>query len=212
MEDAYKENLSIEKPRLSDCPPYAIFSQKYCNEINELDHTKKYDYCFIGSINSAYQERLWVIDFVKAHFNKNSFYINTDINDTNKDDYVTLGEFDHSKKGLGFKPKSHSNNQSRKAQFRVVSENVTYFQTMCQSKYILCPAGDAPWSFRFYETIICKSVPLVINWHHTYRTKEEAAIKYKYILRNEILNDDTYKEYVDTNTEILKTFHMLKPS
>lgn len=47
---------------------------------------------------------------------------------------------------------------------------------MCQSKFVLCPADDAPWSFRFYEVLMCKSILIVESWHHTYRTKEEANI------------------------------------
>ena len=38
-----------------------------------------------------------------------------------------------------------------------VDNNKFYFETMTQSKFVLCPAGDAPWSFRFYETIMCHS-------------------------------------------------------
>ena len=41
--------------------------------------------------------------------------------------------------------------------------------------------GDTYWSFRFYETLMCKTIPMVTSWHHTYRTKEEAKINYKYI-------------------------------
>jgi len=52
-------------------------------------------------------------------------------------------------------------NQSKQVQYRVVKENMYYFEKMCQSKFILCPAGDEPWSFRFYETLMCKSIPIV---------------------------------------------------
>jgi hypothetical protein len=34
------------------------------------------------------------------------------------------------------------NNQSKEAQFRNPEDNVFYFETMCQSKYTLCPGGD----------------------------------------------------------------------
>ena len=56
-----------------------------------------------------------------------------------------------------------------------LEDNLYYFETMCKSKYCLCPAGDAPWSFRFYEVLMCKSIPIVASWHHTYRTKEESG-------------------------------------
>ena len=85
---------------------------------------------------------------------------------------------------------------------------------MCKSKYILCPAGDTSWSFRFYETLMCKSLPIVISWHHTYRTKEESNIKYKYLLLENVeeqrkLCDSEYNNLVSENTKIFQKFHML---
>ena len=87
---------------------------------------------------------------------------------------------------------------------------------MCKSKYVLCPAGDTEWSFRFYETLMCKSLPIVISWHHTYRTKEEANIKYKYLLvetfeqeETKKLSDEDYNILVSENAKIFQTFHML---
>ncbi len=49
MEEAYEENM-LDIKNASKCPLVAIFSKKYYNEINNLSHNKKYDYCFIGNI------------------------------------------------------------------------------------------------------------------------------------------------------------------
>ena len=81
---------------------------------------------------------------------------------------------------------------------------------MCQSKFVLCPEGDAPWSFRFYEVLMCKSILIVESWHHTYRTKEEANINYKYILYQCIENDINSDDYVNENTKIFENYHLLK--
>jgi hypothetical protein len=112
---------------------------------------------------------------------------------------------------LGFAPKEQPSNQSRDVQYRVVKDNIFYFETMCQSKYVLCPAGDSPWSFRFYETLMCKSIPIVESWHHTYRTKEESEFKYKYVLFNEIDIDstNTNNDLVDENTKLFETHHLI---
>ena len=56
---------------------------------------------------------------------------------------------------------------------------------------------------------MCKSIPIVENWHHTYRTKEESLIPYKYILFQNIENSIIYEDYVKENTNIFETFHML---
>ena len=208
MEEALIEK-QIQNTQPTDCPPFALFSNKYYNDINELNHEKKYDFCFIGSINSCYERRKWVIDFAKNNFTTNSIFINTD----NKPEWELLGSFDYSKINLGFCPKIQPDNQSKKVQYRIVKENVDYFEKMSQSKFVLCPAGDSSWSFRFYEVLMCKSIPIVESWHHTYRTKEEATLNYKYILYKNIennQNDINYDEYVSENTKIFENYHLLK--
>lgn len=208
MEEALIES-NIYNVQPTCCPNVALFSKKYYNDINELNHDKIYDFCFIGSINSNYQARIWVIEFAKKYFTSNSIFINTD-NDPN---WKSLGSFDYSNKNLGFCPKKipFPENQSKKVQYRVVKENVDYFEKMCQSKFVLCPMGDTTWSFRFYETLMCKSIPIVETWHHTYRTPEEAMIKYKYVLHNNIETQIDYDEYVSVNTKIFELCHMISP-
>jgi hypothetical protein len=181
MEEAYDE-LNIKYNNIPFDPPVAKFSKKYYNEINNLNHNKIHDFCFIGSLNSFYERRIWVIEFAKKYFTNDSIFVNTD----NEVNWKLLGNYDYSNKQLGFCPKNQINNQSKNVQYRIVQENLFYFQTMCQSKFILCPGGDAPWTFRFYEVLMCKSIPIVESWHHTYRTKEESVIKYEYILSNDI--------------------------
>ena len=83
---------------------------------------------------------------------------------------------------------------------------------MSRSKYCLCPAGDSSWSFRFYEVLMCKSIPIVESWHHTYRTKQEATLNYKYILYQNIedtIRDINYEEYVNENTKLFQEYHIL---
>jgi hypothetical protein len=204
MEEALIEQ-KLDPSKADWAPKIALFSKKYYDEINELKHNKIYDFCFIGSINSNYEARLWVINFAKKYFTNNSIFINTD----NNPDWELLGTFDYSNKNLGFKPKNMPNNQSKEVQYRIVKENIEYFEKMCQSKFILCPAGDAPWSFRFYEILMCKSIPIVESWHHTYRTKEESKINYKYVLYQNIENKIIYEDYINENTNIFEKYHTL---
>jgi len=204
IEDAYIEK-GLDTRFLNWSPSIAIFSKKYYNEINELNHDKLHDFCFIGSINSCYKRRLWVINFTKKYFTQNSIFINTD--DDPK--WQLLGSFDYSNKKFGFNPKKMPNNQSKEIQYRKIKENLFYFEKMCQSKFILCPAGDSSWSFRFYEALMCKSIPIVESWHHTYRTLEEANIKYKYILFNDIEKEISYDELINDNIQIFEKYHLL---
>lgn len=206
----HMEEALLEKNRCINTatwsPLFALFSEKYYNEINNLNHQKIYDFCFIGSINSNRQARQWVIEFAKKHFTNNSIFINTD----HHPNWELLGAFDYTHTKKGFCPKNVSNNQSKQVQYRVVNENLIYFESMCQSKFVLCPAGDASWSFRFYETLMCKSIPIVESIHHTYRSREEAELNYKYVLYTDIDNDINYNDYVNENILIFENHHMLK--
>jgi len=204
MEEALIEK-KLDSTIATANPPIAIFSKKYYNEMCKLDNTKIYDFCFIGSINSNPKERKWVIDFAKKYFTTNSIFINTD----NAPQWKSLGLFDNTKLNIGFCPKNNKDNQSKNIQYRVVKDNMEYFETMSKSKYCLCPAGDAPWSFRFYEILMCKSIPIVESLHHTYRTKEESSINYKYILHNTIENYVNYNDFVNTNTKLFEKYHLL---
>jgi hypothetical protein len=106
MEEALNEN-NLDSHNASYEPPYALFSRKYYNELSNLDHTKKYDYCFIGSIESCSERRKWIIDFAKKYFTSNSIFINTD----NIINWQLLGDFDYSNNNKGFNPKTQHNNQ-----------------------------------------------------------------------------------------------------
>lgn len=207
MEEALIENGKSPNSAIWN-PKIALFSKKYVNKINAINCTKIHDFCFIGSIDyKKTPQRKWVVDFAKKYFTKNSIFINTDTNPS----WISLGEFDYSGKGLGYRPREHKNNQSREAQYREVEENEFYFTKMKQSRFILCPSGDAPWSFRFYETLMCKSIPIVENNKHTYRTKEESNINYKFIFYNkkDLNIDINYNEYIDENTKLFEQYHML---
>ena len=204
LKEAYNE-LNIAPTNLSCSPPFAIFAKKYYNEIKDLNHSNKYDYCFIGSINSCRERREWVIQFAKTHFTKDSIFINTD----NNSNWELLGEYDLSKNNnLFFCPKEQQDYLSKHVQYREVHENIPYFEAMCQSKYCLCPAGDSPWSFRFYEVLMCGSIPIVESWHHTYRTIEESKIKYNYVLHDHITRHVFDTNIIDHNTEIFETHHL----
>lgn len=36
-----------------------------------------------------------------------------------------------------------------------------YYKQMCENKFVLCPTGNCPWSYRFFEAIMCFSIPII---------------------------------------------------
>lgn len=205
LEEAAEEAGKAPPCGITWNPPFAIFSRKYYSEIQVLKSEKVHDYCFIGSIESCKERRLWVLEFAKTYFTEKSIFVNTD-----GGNWKSLGSFDLTGKQPGFCPKSQKDNQSKQVQYRRVRENLFYFTTMRQSKFCLCPAGDSSWSFRFYEILMCGSIPVVETWHHTYRTPEESKLDYRYLLFDE---DHTYtkesEEMVKHNTRLFEKHHLL---
>ena len=80
---------------------------------------------------------------------------------------------------------------------------------MSQSKFVLCPAGDSPWSFRFYEVLMCGSIPIVESRHHTYRTISEYKFDYKYILCFKHNINDYNEEIIKHNTVVFEKQHLI---
>jgi hypothetical protein len=187
-------------------PSFALFSKSYYKELRNLDKTKVHDYCFIGSIKSSIENRQWVLDFVKTNFTESSVFLNTD----DPENWESLGPFDYTGKVYGFCPK-HEKNATKDTilQYRTLDENRFYFESMAKSKFCLCPAGDNKWSWRFYEVLMCESIPIVKSRHHIYRTISEGKVNYLYYLFNKPHVYD--KKIIDHNLYIFEYFHLLPP-
>ena len=205
--DEAANEFGVKIKRTSD-PDIAVFSKSYYNKIQAINCKKKYDYCFVGNLSFQHdfgKHRQWVVEFAKKHFTKNSIFVNTE-----GKHWDTIGPFDYTndKSFERFCPRYVANNQSREAQYREVIENYRYFQTMRQSKFTLCPRGDAPWSFRFYECLMCGTIPVVENEEHSFRTATEGQFDYKFVLAHELPHE--FKEsMVEHNDNIFRKCHML---
>lgn len=38
-----------------------------------------------------------------------------------------------------------------------------YYRMMCGAKFALCPDGDVPWTYRFFEACLCHAIPVTEN-------------------------------------------------
>jgi hypothetical protein len=43
-----------------------------------------------------------------------------------------------------------------------------YFNEMSKAKFVLCPDGDFKWTYRFFESIIFKAIPIIENVSSAY--------------------------------------------
>ena len=87
----------------------------------------------------------------------------------------------------------------RKKQFKLYDSR--YFLNLSKSKYVICPPGDFVWTYRLFETVMSKSIPIINH-------KDEHVEKYGLITKTfkEIkhLSDIEYKKIVNKNFGIIK--------
>lgn len=79
--------------------------------------------------------------------------------------YFFQGKFTQKKKWvLDFKDKIDStinfSDRGRDPKLKYLFDE-NYFSQMCSSKFILCPTDVYQWSYRFFESIMCKSIPII---------------------------------------------------
>ena len=198
-----------EIPDYDGNPVIALYPKSYIEKVNLLNLDKIYDFNFRGALyidKKTKRNRQWVVDFSKQYFTSDSFFQVTDSrakqsNIFFKPRHKLLGSFDYTLDRTGFVPKE--NNKNIRGYF-----DKDYFRILCQSQFTLCPAGDSPWSMRFYESLLCKSIPIVEKIQHTGRNDLEYAIGYKYYL----LGDDKmiYRpDWVEENFNKFIRYHTL---
>ena len=190
--------------------PYALYPKRYY-EHTKLSTQKKYDFAFIGKFRftgnkkePGYNNRKWTIKFAKTFFTNNSFFLNTTYEKNSSTSWNTLGHFDKTQNlSKSFLCPQYMKKESRNK----FDEN--YFDVMSKSKFCLCPAGDASWSMRFYEALMCKCIPIVDNINETFRSKQEAKLNYKYYTTKN-KSFEYNKSWVTHNHNLFLKHHTLK--
>lgn len=197
----YQEALQ-EKDILFKKDRYTLLPKRYYSLVETLNHFKKYDFCFIGCLSAndqiQYKNRKWIIDFIKKNFNESSYLQFTD-EDTKKN-LDSFGDFDFSKTKNGFLPRINP---------QTGLLDIDYYTILCSSKFSLCPAGNQHWSMRFFESLMCKTIPIVQRKDETFRTKEESFLDYKFYYSDE--ENIIYREdWVNYNYELFLKYHTLE--
>lgn len=78
-----------------------------------------------------------------------------------------------------------------------------YFKKMASSKFTLCPTDIFPWSYRFFEAIICRSIPILND-----NEIDIFSHNFKFYRKSET---HIYREdWVEYNINQFKLYHMLK--
>lgn len=204
--ESYKEvNIDCDSVDQS----YAIYPKRFYKSI-DLGRKKTIDFTFIGALSFGvaqtvgYNNRKWIIDFAKTHFNENSLFINTTKNLNLNHSWEVVGPFDKT-----FSSKTQF--MCPKIMMREDRNNFdkAYFDNLSESKFCLCPAGDLMWSMRFYECLMCKCIPIVDKVDETFRSPEESKLEYKYYTTSS--PEFIYREdWVEHNYNIFLKYHTLE--
>ena len=207
---------AYEKHKEEGMQPYAIFPKRIYSKVESLPGAKIYNYNFIGSnsfpsknpkmADLGRSNRAWIFKFFESHFNKNSYLEFTD-DDTIKT-HTELGEFDYTLKSE--RPKEDDYSARGLFGQKGYGEGGRgfdghYYSKMKGSLFTLCPAGDSMYSIRFYEALMCKSIPIVNSIDETFRSPAEEKLDYKYYLTTD---DIKYRQdWADHNLGLFMEYH-----
>lgn len=180
-------------------PTKLLYPRSFVDRVEAMPGTKLYDYAFIGGLYRAetFRTRSWILDFARHRFTDDSYLLITD----GRAQHEPLGTFDRTTVVDDvYVPKD----QPRDAR-GFFHEH--YFGVLRATRFALCPAGDLPWSMRFFEAILAHSIPIVSDPAHVGRNALERSIGYRVLLRED---DHVYDEDVaDENFRLFLAHHTL---
>lgn len=178
LEEGYSAD---EIPPDADGRDICLYPRSFVDRVAGLDRSKSIDFNFRGALRIdpvTRDNRKWVGEFAIRNFTDRSYFQATDKRSKSKrlfggTKFEKLGEFDFTFERDGFVPKEH-----RREDRAFFDEE--YFSILSRSEFTLCPAGDAPWSMRFFEAILAGSIPVVENSVHSGRNPVERGIGYQF--------------------------------
>lgn len=172
IDQAYEEE-GIECPPVDErsAPIRLLYPRSFVDAVDAMPGEKTNDYSFLGSLyrDETFQYRDWILDFARKRFTERSYLLLSEA----PPEHISLGSFDHTGETEGvFVPKEAPWGRDR-AYF-----NPAYFAALRRAEFTLCPAGDRPWSMRFFEAVMCRSLPIVSDRSHVGRNELERSIGY----------------------------------
>jgi hypothetical protein len=185
-------------------PLVLLYPRSYVERVASMNHTKTIRMNFVGAVfnEEVADHRRWVVDLAASQFGDDDYFCATDL--TEEYGYSRLGTFDKTIENLRSDDRRFVPTKADPAD-RTVFDDV-YFETLSQSMFTLCPRGDLPWSMRFFEAIMCGSIPIVEDELHTGRNALERTIGYRFYLQDEALEyredwvTENYERFVSRQT------------
>lgn len=148
-------------------------------------------------ISSWYKNKIYDFAFVGIFTNSRKRIINNWLNKSFGKKFILMGGLSYFVNSKFYKKICKNNNynipkililSSKKGRkFPKKSWDKNYYDILLKSKFVLCPSGDFIWSYRFFESILCGSIPIIENHCEAYNG-------YKYYTFNNNLNELVYSD------------------
>jgi len=173
---------------------------------------KKIDFIFAGQVekkglNHYEKNRSWILKYIKDNFTKNSYLEITKAKDTNHKPGTLFNQI---KNQLKDKPYNYTNYEDiKKTEVNGFSHiaDQEYINKLSMSKFCLCPAGDSPWSIRFYEAIALKSIPILEKKEHAFFHTATEGSDYKFYLSSQ--KPVYIEEWADHNFKLFQKENLI---
>ena len=69
-------------------------------------------------------------------------------------------------------------------------KDLSYFRMLARSRFVICPNGDFVWTYRFFEAILCRCIPIIeeecelYNGYHYYKVGDKYEYREDWIKEN----------------------------
>ncbi|MFZ6004098.1 MAG: exostosin domain-containing protein [Actinomycetota bacterium] len=181
-------------------PIRLLYPRSFVEAVDEMPAEKVHDLCFVGGLyrSETFANRRWILDYARRHFTDRSYLLITD----GGGHHERLGSYD----ATGIEPDVFIPKETPQADRAFFHRH--YFQVLRSSEFTLCPAGDLPWSMRFFEAILCRSIPIVSDPLHVGRNELERAVGFRFLVvgeepvYDEAAAEDNYRSFLQHHTLI----------
>lgn len=155
---------------------------------------KTHNYNFLGSTQQPNSHREWALTFARDHFADN------DVLQLIKDFYpnhTSYGAWDH------------TGEEHVRERFETHVFDITYYETLVQSNFTLCPGGHKNWSVRFFEAMLAGSIPVIKSLKEDFHTMTQ-KVGYKFFFTDEVVNmkmsSAELKSIADANLKLIRKY------
>lgn len=140
--------------------------RSWVQAVQGMGSSKRHTFNFMGAAltRNVRGTRAWIFPFMEKHFSDNDILRITDA----PSNWTALGKYDNTGARLGYNPRLDG--YKYRAKF-----NTEYFKVLAESNFTLCPGGDAPFSIRFYESILAGSIPVLHSMAHDMSRKRNST-------------------------------------